>query len=102
MGISPDDPNAAEWLAQIAPVVTQTQCEILPENLIVFDIFLAMQTNWRVIAGMGGTAYQGLDYAAIPPVLQMFRIPKKDHADVFKELRLMEAEAIPLLNKKLS
>ncbi|MEN9671433.1 MAG: hypothetical protein RL018_1710 [Pseudomonadota bacterium] len=93
-------PEAAEWLAQINPVIEKQDFEVLPENLMAVQVFLAMQTNWRVIAGMAGIVWQGLDYSALPAVFQLMAIPKKQHPALFQDLRLMEAEAVPILNKK--
>lgn len=53
-------------------------------------VFIAMATQWRV--GMAGAI--GLDYAAIPAVLRLCAIPRARHADIFDDLRAMEAEAL--------
>jgi hypothetical protein len=68
----------------------QYECEVWPDNWQAVMAFVSLETQWRV--GMGG-AY-GLDYGAIPPVLMMKRIPRKDWPDVFEALRVMEDEAL--------
>lgn len=58
-----------------------------------FSVFEAMSTQWRT--GMGGAS--GLDYAAIPAVMSLCGIRKKDRDDVFHDLRIMEAEALAVM-----
>lgn len=61
-----------------------------PENQTPLAVFAALQTQWRV--GMGGPT--GLDYTAIPPVLELYEIPPSDRRRLFDDLRVMEAEAL--------
>lgn len=51
-----------------------------------------MQTQWRV--GMNGAT--GLDYTALPAVMDLCGIRKKQREDVFSALRLMESEALSI------
>lgn len=60
--------------------------------------FMALQTQWRVIAGMGGVVHQGINYAAVPAVLSLIGIPRADRPRVFSELRVMEVAALKVLN----
>ena len=76
-----------------------TTFEIHEDNQDTVAAFLALQTQWRIIAGMA-MAYQGLDYGSIPAVLNMIGIPRADRARVFAELRIMEIAALPVLNAK--
>lgn len=55
-------------------------------------MFLALQAQWRV--GMNGAT--GLDYAALPAVLDLCGVRKKKRPDVFWALRVMEGEALRL------
>jgi hypothetical protein len=41
----------------------------------------------------------GLDYAAIPAVLQLTRVPRAEWPDIFRDLRVMEAAALDALHK---
>lgn len=70
--------------------------ELLPENAPVFNAFTCLSTQWRMIAGMGGVAYQGLDYQSMPIVLRMLNLPES--AENFNDLRAMELAALPVLN----
>lgn len=55
-----------------------------------------MATQWR--AGMGGAT--GLDYAALPSVMQMVGIPRKKWPELFEDIRTMEAAALNHMHKK--
>jgi hypothetical protein len=70
--------------------------ELLPENAPVFNAFTCLSTQWRMLAGMAGALYQGLDYQAIPTVLRMLGLPETP--DTFNDLRAMELAALPILN----
>ena len=56
------------------------------------QVFMALQTQWRV--GMNGAT--GLDYAALPAVLDLCAVRRKQRPDVFWALRVMEGEALRL------
>jgi hypothetical protein len=64
--------------------------EIWPDNLLSVNSFIALSTQWR--CGYSGPT--GLDYAAIPGVLQMLGIARKDWPEVFQDLRTMEDAAL--------
>ena len=71
-------------------VATSAVTPIWPDNLAPFEVFAALQTQWRV--GMGGPT--GLDYAAVPVVMEMQEVAPGDRRRVFEDLRVMEAEAL--------
>lgn len=58
-------------------------------------MFAALLTQWRV-ASMGGVI--GLDYAAIPPTLEMMAIERTDWPALFGQIRVMENEAVKVIN----
>lgn len=66
-------------------------------------VFLSCQTQWnKVFAGMDGTLiWHGLNYQAVESVMRMMGHWKKA-GELFEGLRLMEATALPLLNKRAS
>lgn len=70
--------------------------ELWPENAPAFNAFTCLSTQWRMLAGMAGAIYQGLDYQAIPTVLRMLNLPES--AEIFNDLRAMELAALPILN----
>lgn len=57
-------------------------------------------TQWRMVIGMGGAYYQGLDYTAVREVMGLLGIPKRDRLAVLGQLQVMEAEAIKHLNQR--
>lgn len=68
------------------------------EHWKALQIFLALRTQWRVVAGLSAFVYQGLDYAAIEPVMNLHGIKKKQRRQIFLELQLIELGAISGLN----
>lgn len=93
--------DAQEWLNQLTPQIEQSsEFEVEQENLTAVHVFVAMQTNWRVVAGMGGVVYQGLDYPSLQSVANMLGIKRKTLPDLFSDIQIMEAAALPLLNEK--
>jgi hypothetical protein len=70
--------------------------EIWPEHEQAVSVFAAARTQWRM-APMGGVV--GLDYGALPAVLEMMGVPRADWNEVFEQIRIMETEAVRVLNK---
>lgn len=71
--------------------IAERLVDVYPENVTPLRVFAAMGTQWRT--GIGGAT--GLDYSALPAVLDMFRVRKpKQRAKVFAALRIMEGEAL--------
>jgi hypothetical protein len=75
----------------------QVEPGIWPEHAQAVEVFASLLTQWR-IGPMGGVV--GLDYGAIPPVLEMLGIKRKKWPLLFEQLRVMENEAVKTLNKK--
>lgn len=72
--------------------------EIHADNAEIVLAFLSLQTQWRIIAGLGAAVYQGLDYASVRAALPMLGIKASDRNAMFEGLRLMERAAVPILN----
>lgn len=73
-------------LEELEPV-----CEVWPDNWQAVMVFRALSTQWR--AGMSGRT--GLDYSAIPPVLDLQGIRKPKHRrEIFEAIQVMESEAL--------
>lgn len=71
--------------------------EVWPDNVRTVEVFLALSTQWRI--GPGGEMY-GLDYAALPAVLELCDVPPDERRDVFEGVRVMEREAIDVVMKR--
>jgi hypothetical protein len=56
------------------------------------------ETQWRVVAGMDGIVYIGLDYPAVQLVLDL-ETDKANHREIWQALRLIESESLEVLNK---
>lgn len=69
-----------DWLGSQEPVF------LWPENLLAWQCWMAVQTQWRV--GMGGPT--GLDYAGVRAFLDLAGLRKKDRLEVFAGLAAME------------
>lgn len=69
----------------LAEIVEVWECNWTP-----FSVFEAMSTQWRT----GAVGATGLDYNAVPVVMRMLDVPSKKRAEIFHDLRVMEAEAL--------
>lgn len=73
--------------------------ELGPEDWRAWRVFLACRRAWRIVAGMGGAWYEGIDPPAVLSNLQILRIPPKHWTDVHYRLAILEDEARNHLNK---
>jgi|GEM_PF-747233 len=101
MGLG-DSQEVMEWLNAINQVTrtANADMEILSENLTTVEAFLAVQTNWIILAGLGGIVYHGINYTQLHSVFAMMNIPRKEWPALFSDIRIMEQAALPLLNQK--
>lgn len=96
-------------LAQFRAAIEQRNANatfgVWPENWHAFAVFGAMDTQWRVVSGMQGLIWQGLDYAALPVVQAAVRprIPKamrRPPCELLPQLRTLESASRAVLNKR--
>lgn len=66
---------------------------IWPCHAVAFAVFSDLRTQWR--AGMGGAT--GMDYAAIPVVMDLHGVPPAERRECFRQLRVMEAAALQVI-----
>ncbi|GAB7082285.1 DUF1799 domain-containing protein [Megalodesulfovibrio paquesii] len=64
--------------------------DVYPDNWPALWIFKDLATQWRV--GLAGAT--GLDYAALPAVLDLRGVPQAERADLFDCLQVLEAETL--------
>lgn len=69
-----------------------------PDCWLPLAVFQAMGTQWRVVAGMGGAMYLGLEYPALEIVLRRM-VPAKQRQAVWQDVLVMEFAALAVLNK---
>lgn len=76
--------------------------DVEEDNWAILICFLACQTQWRKeFAGMEGVLiWHGLDYPAASVVIRMMGHRGQEARDIFAGLQIMEAAALPLLNKR--
>lgn len=78
---------------------TDSPCEVMHENWLALEVFLQCQTQWRMIAGMAGAFYQGLDYPSVETVIRL-TLPRKKRRKVFHAVQLIEQGALSAINDK--
>lgn len=75
-------------------------CHVHRDNVETVVAFCSLSTQWRMAVGLA-SVYLGLDYAAIPAVLdRLLCVPHEKQQDVFLGLQVMERAALPFLNKR--
>jgi hypothetical protein len=70
--------------------------EIWPENQPAVNLFSTVSTQWRM--GLGGAS--GLDYGVLFSLMDRMGIAPADQVQLLQDVRAIELEALPLLNKK--
>lgn len=69
-----------------------------PENHVLWDLWLALENHWRVVAGMSRMAYLGIDLQAANLVRKAHGIKRRDWPNVLTGLLEMERIAVVELN----
>lgn len=92
------DPKELEEACRIDPEQENDDYEIWPENETVLYVFLNCGTQWRRVATVGGIIALGLDYPAVESTMRMLSI--QDQEEVFRDLRVMEAAALEVMNAR--
>lgn len=93
---------ASEWGFEVAmpdapPPEDGEVCHLWPENLLSWECWHAVQTQWRI--GMGGAT--GLDYAAVLAYLKDGKgLPGKERREVFGLIQLCERETLQVWAEK--
>lgn len=64
-------------------------------------LFAACGTQWRILSGPGGILHLGLDYPGVDVVLRRLAPDDADPDQIFADIQVMEAAALPILNEAL-
>ena len=72
----------------------QGDYEVLPEAWPAVDMFLRVQTQWRVSHGV----LIGLDYSAVRWMFEIQRV--EDQADLLSDLQIIEATVIEAMHRQ--
>ena len=78
---------AAVGLVAIDAATPEVTFALWPENLPTFNLWQAVQTQWRS-GGMGPPT--GLDYGGVQACMALRGVRKKDQAELFAGLQAME------------
>ncbi len=70
------------------------------EHWPALELFLAMRTQWRVIAGMGGAQHQGIDYTALFGHPKFARLGFDEQDALLAQIQHIEAGALDALNEQ--
>lgn len=85
----------AEAQAAIASRNATATYGVWPEHWHAVQVMQGMTTQWRMVAGMGGLLFAGMDYAAVPVVMRECRraVPRRFRRPfhvVMGQLRVLE------------
>lgn len=80
-------------LGLTAADIDEEDVEVWPCNWPAFQLFSRMRTQWR--AGPGGAI--GLDYNCLRDVADFLGIKKKQLAEIFPDLQVLEGEALRVM-----
>ena len=70
--------------------------EVWPDNMPAINLFGAISTQWRT--SMSG--YTGLDYNVLFARMDRMKLSDQDYEWLFDDVRVIEAEALKIINKK--
>ncbi len=70
--------------------------EVWPDNVAAVNLFISLSTQWRV----GPAGVTGLDYNTLPIVMRLQAIPRREQADAFECVRVLEEAAMLALRTK--
>lgn len=93
-----EDPADAgnPFLAGLAAAQAARVIEIWPENEAAINLFSTISTQWRT--GMSGAT--GLDYNVLFMRMDRMRLSDAQHQQLFDDIRVIESEALTIMNKK--
>jgi len=90
--------EAAVLGVEAASLIDRTQVgdefHLLPENLMAFEVFCALATQWRWLSGATDSIRIGLDYCSVESTLRLCGIDQAMHSAIFGSLRTMEQAAL--------
>lgn len=74
--------------------------EVWEEHWPALELFLALRTQWRVIAGMGGAQHQGLDYTALYGHPSFARLDYDEQDKLLAQIQHIEVGALASFNEQ--
>lgn len=70
------------------------------EHWPALELFLAMRTQWRVIAGMAGAQHQGIDYTALYGHPKFARLDFDAQDALLAQIQHIEAGALAVMSEQ--
>ncbi len=102
LGVKPEQLQAARPVAAPAPAaVAPEDVLVLPPHLLPpLALANALRTQVRVVAGMAGLLYLGLDYARVDGVKRDLGLPMRGPASrlLWRQFQTMEREMVNVWN----
>ena len=99
MGLPPED--VARLVDHAGDSANDDTLEIMAENWPTLDVFLSLSTQWRreFPAMSDRELWHGIPHSEIEPTIRLMGYAKSARR-IFEGLKIMEAEALPLLNSR--
>ncbi|MDZ7862678.1 DUF1799 domain-containing protein [Acidovorax sp.] len=100
LGVDPEGARLAAGASATSGENESGDFELWPEHQQAWEVFLDCGRQWRVIAGMGGVYFQGLEATAVESSFRIQGVPRKDWKRVRSQLMVLEDEAAEILNER--
>lgn len=98
LGVDPDKARAAAEDGASEP--EPDEYELPPELWPAWECFIATWNQWRIVAGLIGIYYDGIDHTALASTMDMLGVKQAKRRDVFIHVRILESEAKRLRNER--
>ena len=72
--------------------------DVWPENIAVVDLWFALDSNWRLNAGLVRVKWEPPGHANVIAAMTGLGVKKRDRQRVFNEYLVMEQAALERLN----
>jgi hypothetical protein len=96
LGVDPDQARAAATDGQAEP--EPDELELPPELWQAWECFTGTWNQWRIVAGLGGVYYDGIDASSLLALMDIVGVKHKRRRAVFCQVQVLEAEARELRN----
>jgi len=88
--------EARHFAARPAP-----KFEIFPENELIVDVFVNLDTQWRRVGvGMASLITEGIDYRALESTVRLMGIEQPLWPEILAGIRQMENAALKVIRER--
>lgn len=74
--------------------------DLWPEHWALWEVWMALQNAWNIVAGISGQFYLGFDRSQAESVMRLNGVKKSDRRQMLRDLLTLEAAALPILNSR--